>query len=115
MGLFGTFMNQLTARAESQGRKIGFVERAGAGLSAGVRRPQARGSARELQIRHRRAGAHHAQRGHRGPVERRIPDRRARDGAQLRPIGFLLRGQEPAEGHEPEPARADADGQRGGG
>jgi solute carrier family 25 oxoglutarate transporter 11 len=35
MGLFGTFMNQLTARAEGQGRKIGFAERAAAGLSAG--------------------------------------------------------------------------------
>jgi solute carrier family 25 oxoglutarate transporter 11 len=28
-------MNQLTARAEGQGRKIGFTERAGAGLAAG--------------------------------------------------------------------------------
>lgn len=35
MGFFDTFMKTLTTRAESKGTKIGFVERAGAGLTAG--------------------------------------------------------------------------------
>jgi solute carrier family 25 oxoglutarate transporter 11 len=35
LGLFESFMKTLTTRAESQGRKIGFQERATAGLSAG--------------------------------------------------------------------------------
>lgn len=35
MGFFETFMKSLTARAEGQGTKIGFAERAGAGLTAG--------------------------------------------------------------------------------
>jgi solute carrier family 25 oxoglutarate transporter 11 len=35
MGFFETFMKKLTARAEGKGQKIGFAERAAAGLSAG--------------------------------------------------------------------------------
>jgi solute carrier family 25 (mitochondrial oxoglutarate transporter), member 11 len=35
LGFFDTFMNTLKARAESKGNKIGFGERAAAGLSAG--------------------------------------------------------------------------------
>lgn len=35
MGFFETFMKSLTARAEGQGTKIGFAERAAAGLTAG--------------------------------------------------------------------------------
>jgi solute carrier family 25 (mitochondrial oxoglutarate transporter), member 11 len=36
LGFFDTFMKSLTTRAEGQGRKIGFAERAGAGLTAGA-------------------------------------------------------------------------------
>ena len=35
LGFFDTFMKGLTAKAEEEGRKIGFRERAGAGLTAG--------------------------------------------------------------------------------
>lgn len=35
LGFFDTFMKSLTASAESKGSKIGFAERAGAGLAAG--------------------------------------------------------------------------------
>ena len=35
LGLFDTFQNTLTARAKSEGRNVTFLERAGAGLSAG--------------------------------------------------------------------------------
>jgi solute carrier family 25 (mitochondrial oxoglutarate transporter), member 11 len=35
LGFFDTFMGMLTTRAKEQGRKIGFAERAGAGLTAG--------------------------------------------------------------------------------
>lgn len=35
LGFFDTFMKTLTANAESKGQKIGFKERAGAGLTAG--------------------------------------------------------------------------------
>ncbi|KAJ2906511.1 putative mitochondrial 2-oxoglutarate/malate carrier protein [Zalerion maritima] len=35
LGFFDTFMGSLTARAEEKGKKIGFTERATAGLSAG--------------------------------------------------------------------------------
>jgi solute carrier family 25 (mitochondrial oxoglutarate transporter), member 11 len=35
LGFFDTFMGSLTARAKDQGRKVGFGERAAAGLSAG--------------------------------------------------------------------------------
>lgn len=35
LGFFDTFMNMLKARAESQGTRIGFKERAAAGLTAG--------------------------------------------------------------------------------
>jgi len=35
IGFFDTFMKSFTARAESKGQKIGFAERAGAGLAAG--------------------------------------------------------------------------------
>jgi solute carrier family 25 oxoglutarate transporter 11 len=35
LGFFDTFMKNLTVRAESKGQKIGFAERAGAGLAAG--------------------------------------------------------------------------------
>jgi solute carrier family 25 oxoglutarate transporter 11 len=35
LGFFSKFMNILTTRAKHEGNKIGFVERAGAGLSAG--------------------------------------------------------------------------------
>ncbi|WPH02484.1 putative mitochondrial 2-oxoglutarate/malate carrier protein [Acrodontium crateriforme] len=35
LGFFDTFMKNLTARAEQKGEKIGFKERAGAGLAAG--------------------------------------------------------------------------------
>jgi len=35
MGFFETFMKKLTSRAQGQGKKIGFAERAAAGLSAG--------------------------------------------------------------------------------
>jgi solute carrier family 25 oxoglutarate transporter 11 len=35
LGFFDTFMKQLTVRAESKGTKIGFAERAAAGLTAG--------------------------------------------------------------------------------
>lgn len=35
MGFFETFMKTLTARAERNGTKVGFAERAGAGLTAG--------------------------------------------------------------------------------
>jgi solute carrier family 25 (mitochondrial oxoglutarate transporter), member 11 len=35
LGFFDTFMKTLTARAEGQGRKVGFAERASAGLTAG--------------------------------------------------------------------------------
>jgi solute carrier family 25 oxoglutarate transporter 11 len=35
LGFFDTFMKQLTVRAESKGQKIGFAERAAAGLTAG--------------------------------------------------------------------------------
>jgi solute carrier family 25 oxoglutarate transporter 11 len=35
LGFFDTFMGTLTRRAESQGRQVGFAERAAAGLSAG--------------------------------------------------------------------------------
>ncbi|KAK5113260.1 putative mitochondrial 2-oxoglutarate/malate carrier protein [Meristemomyces frigidus] len=35
LGLFDTFMKSLTVRAESKGQKIGFAERATAGLTAG--------------------------------------------------------------------------------
>lgn len=35
LGFFDTFMKGLTSRAESKGTKIGFAERAGAGLTAG--------------------------------------------------------------------------------
>jgi solute carrier family 25 oxoglutarate transporter 11 len=107
MGLFGTFMNQLTARAESQGRKIGFAERAGAGLTAGgiaamvgnpadlalIRRwPEAPRATRKLQISLRRSRPHLSQRRHRRTLERRIPNSRPRHGAELRPACVLLRG-----------------------
>ncbi|KIW04287.1 hypothetical protein, variant [Verruconis gallopava] len=35
LGFFDTFMNALTARAETKGNKVGFAERASAGLAAG--------------------------------------------------------------------------------
>ncbi|KAK7508850.1 mitochondrial carrier domain-containing protein [Phyllosticta citriasiana] len=35
LGFFDTFMQKLTKRAETSGRKVGFAERAGAGLTAG--------------------------------------------------------------------------------
>ena len=35
LGFFDTFMKALTARAETNGTKVGFAERAGAGLTAG--------------------------------------------------------------------------------
>lgn len=35
LGFFDTFMKSLSARAESKGAKVGFAERAGAGLTAG--------------------------------------------------------------------------------
>lgn len=35
LGFFDTFMKSLSTRAESQGRKVGFYERAGSGLTAG--------------------------------------------------------------------------------
>lgn len=35
LGFFDTFMNSLTARAKEKGTKVGFGERAGAGLAAG--------------------------------------------------------------------------------
>jgi solute carrier family 25 oxoglutarate transporter 11 len=35
IGFFDTFMGQLTSRAQAKGKKIGFAERAGAGLTAG--------------------------------------------------------------------------------
>ncbi|KAF2398740.1 mitochondrial carrier [Trichodelitschia bisporula] len=35
LGIFDTFMKSLTVRAEAKGQKIGFAERAAAGLSAG--------------------------------------------------------------------------------
>lgn len=35
LGFFDTFMQKLTRRAEASGKKVGFAERAGAGLTAG--------------------------------------------------------------------------------